>query len=107
MAGSPAAPAVSTPVDIADPDLWGQFDEMRMLDVTLTPAEVAASYDACTVLPTPIDFEWLMQIIINGETYGERVVRPDEERRWTDFKAPVRHLNGDCEVAFRLALQEI
>jgi len=107
LAGSPNAAAVATPLEIADPDLWGLIDEMRMLDVTLSPTEIAASYDACTVFSTPIDFEWLMQIIINGEIYGERVVRPDESRRWTDFKAPVRHLNGDCEVAFRLALQEI
>ncbi len=107
MGNSPLAPAPATPIQIADPLLWGQFDEERMLNVALTVPEIATSYAACTSWPTPIDYEWLMQIIINNEIYGERVVRPDEERDWTDFKAPVRHLVGENEVAFRLTLQEI
>lgn len=106
MANSPQAPALATPITAAAPLLWGAIDEMRMIDTTLTPAEIAASYAACTSMPTPIDYAWLMQIIINAEVYAERVIAPDEQRRWTDFKAPVRHLAGACEVGFRLTLQE-
>jgi hypothetical protein len=107
MDRSPGRPSAGAPIYVADFDLWGQFDAMRMLDVSLTQAEVETSYEAATTWPDPVDFAWVMQIIINGEVYGERVVRPDERRRWTDFKAPVRHLNGQAEVAFRLTLQEI
>jgi len=104
---SPIAAAPATPIYCADPNLWGMLDEMRMLDVTLTPAEIAASYVACTSMPTPIDYAWRMQIIINAEVYAERVIAPDEQRRWTDFKAPVRNLSGPAEVKFRLILEEV
>jgi len=107
VSNSPVAAAPGTPITAGDRELWGRFDEMRMLDVTLTPSEVVASYLACTSMPTPIDYEWLMQIIINAEVYAERVIVPGERRRWTDFKAPVRHLTGPCEVSFRLTLQEV
>lgn len=107
MSNSPQAPAIATPIIAAAPQMWGAIDEMRMLDSTLTPTEIADSYAACTTMPTPVDYEWLMQIMINGELYGERVIRSGERRRWNDFKAPVRHLHGDCEVAFRLSLKEV
>jgi hypothetical protein len=107
MSVTPAAPAAGAPIYVANPKLWGSVDEMRMLSRALTPAEIAASYLATTTMPTPIDYEWAMQIIINGEVYAERVIRADERRRWSDFKAPVRNLSGVCEVGFRLGLRRI
>jgi len=107
MTRVPKQPAVGTPVEVAHPDLWGMFDEMLLIPHMLSYSEMLDTYDAATIMPTPVDYEWLMQIRVNGEVYGERVVRPGEERRWTDFKAPVRHINGEAEVAFRLTLQEI
>lgn len=107
LGNSPVPPAVATPIIVADPLLWGGLDEMRMVDGELTPAQIAASYLACTSWPTPINYEWLMQIVINEEVYAERVIQPDERRRWTDFQVPVRHLTGPSEVGFRLVLQEV
>lgn len=107
MANSPRAPAPGTPVIVASPGLWGGVDEMRMLSSALTPAEIAASYLATTSWPTPIDYEWVMQILVNAEVYVERVIAPSEQRRWIDFRAPVRRLSGRSEVAFRLLLREV
>lgn len=107
MSVTPAAPAAGTLIGVASPGLWGSVDEMRMLSRALTPAEIATSFLATTTMPTPIDYEWAMQIIINGEVYAERVIRADERRRWSDFKAPVRSLSGVCEVGFRLGLRRI
>lgn len=106
LANSPVAPAAGTVIDVAAPDLWGGLDEMRMLDVALTPAEIAAAYAATTGAASPIDYEWVMQILIDGEVYAERVIEESEARRLKDFKAPVRHLSGTQEVAFRLKLRE-
>lgn len=107
MGTAPSAPAPGTNITVASPLLWGGIDEMRMLSRALSQPEVADSYLATTVLPPPADHEWLMQILVNAEVYGERVVRPGERRRWTDFKVPVRHLSGICEVGFRLQLREV
>lgn len=107
MTIAPAAPAAGTPIRVADPQMWGENDEERMLSRALTPAEIAASYLATTTMPAPVDYEWVMQILVNSEVYAERVIRSDEERRWSDFKAPVRHLSGVCEVGFRLELREV
>jgi len=104
---TPAAPAAGTPIFVAAPNFWGMVDEMRMLARDLTPTEIAASFVETTILPTPVDYEWVMQILVNSEVYAERVIRPGEERRWSDFKAPVRHLSGVCEVGFRLKLNEV
>lgn len=102
MGVSPAKPAVGSDFIIGDPKLWGEFDEAWMLNLELTPPFIGQIYLASTEMPDPVDFNWTMQIRINGEVYGERVIRPGEYRRWTDFKAPVRHLTGDAEVVFRL-----
>lgn len=107
MFNSPQAPAPGTAIQVAHPWLYGGIDEMRMLDIAMTPAEIAASYLHSISWPTPVDYEWVMQIIVNDEVYAERTIRPSERRRWTDFKAPVRHLTGLCEVGFRLGLREV
>jgi len=104
---SPAAPSPGTDIVVADPNLWGQFDEMWLLSDALSASAIADVYNAATVMPSPVDFEWKMQIRINGEVYAERIIEPSERRTWTDFKAPCRHLNGDSEVVFRLSLKEI
>ncbi|MEN6368301.1 MAG: LamG-like jellyroll fold domain-containing protein [Thermotogota bacterium] len=102
----PSAPLAGTDIWVADYKLWGWIDEMRMLSRALTPAEIAASYVATTTPAAPVDYEWVMQIIINDEVYAERVIHSGERRRWNDFKAPVRHLTGVCEVCFRLELRQ-
>lgn len=107
LLNSPIAPAPGTVINVASPLLYGGLDEMRMIDGQLSPAQIAASYAACTSLPAPIDYEWLMQIVVNEEVYAERVIQPTERRRWTDFAVPVRHLTGLSEVGFRLTLQEV
>jgi len=107
MGTSPIAPAPGTPVIVGDPLLWGSLDEMRMLPMALSQSQIADSYWETTEWPAPVDFRWLMQILINDEVYAERTIMPQERRRWTDFKAPVRHLNGACEVCFRLKLNTL
>ena len=107
MGASPVAPALGTPVIIGDPLLWGSVDEMRMLPQALSQSQISDSYLETTEWPTPVDFRWLMQILINDEVYAERTIVPQERRRWTDFKAPVRHLSGACEVCFRLTLNTL
>lgn len=94
------------PIQVADGLLWGEFDELRMLDVAFDTTAIATSYQQSTVAQPPIDLQWAMSILVDDIVYGQRVIDPAEARRWTDFRVPVRHLKGDHDVAFRLELQE-
>ena len=102
----PAPALITTPVEYGSFNLWGQIDRVRLKDKWMSDAEIAASFTECTVAPTPVDYEWRMQILIDGIVYATRVINPSEARRWTDLKAPVRLLSGEHEVAFRLMLKE-
>lgn len=103
---SPGAAAAGTPIQFASPNLWGGIDESRMVSRAMTPSEIALSYQQSTVLSPPVGMAWAMQLLVDDQVFAERIVRPGEARRWTDFKAPVRRLIGEHQVAFRLELQE-
>ncbi len=107
MGSSPRRPATAQALTFADPSMWGMIDEMRLLGGTMSQAQIAASYLNSTTWPALKDLEWVMQIIINNEIYAERTIESTEQRQWTDFQAPVRHLTGASEVGFRLKLQEV
>ena len=92
-------------VNYANEQLTGMIDNIRMLKRHLSNSEIEDAYDACINSPTPLDYEWVMQLVIDGEVYGERIIAPNERRRWNDFSAPVRALIGSHDVAFRLKLK--
>lgn len=98
-------PDAADDIDYADEKLTGMIDDIRMLKRHLSNIEIEESYEACVNSPSPLDYEWVMQLVIDGEIYGERVIATNEHRRWTDFSAPVRFLTGSHDVAFRLKLR--
>lgn len=102
----PAAIPLNAPVSLLSRDLIGDIDQVRMVGRRLSDQEVVDSYEQCIVSPSPINYKWLMQILIDDILYAERQIRPDEERTWTDFTAPVRLLSGAHSVAFRLGFSE-
>lgn len=103
----PAKPVAGTPLVVATPALWGYVDNFRVGDAYHDLAAHQAAYAEILAAPTPVAFEWLMQVLVDGEVYAERVISEDERRRWTEVAAPVRRLHGNHEVAFRLQLQEV
>ena len=108
MGTIPAIPpaGVST-LQYAGQNGWGQYDSCRLLNRVLSPAEVVTSYAETTIPGPPVDTEWVQQILINQVVYAERIIQETERRRWIDFIAPVRRLDGQHEVAFRMQLREI
>ncbi len=103
---APAQPAILQPLQYGDVDMWGQIDAVRLLDKHLLVHEIGWSHDDCVLQPAPVDFEWKMELRVDGETYMSRIIQPGEQRRWRDIKAPVRRLVGEHEVGFRLTLVE-
>jgi len=93
-------------IQIADPDLWGAIDSVRLSNTYHGLAQHQADLAALQAAPTALDIHWLMQILIDGEVYVSRPVSASERRTWTDFFAPVRRLLGNHEVAFRLISEE-
>ncbi len=102
---APAAPPSPASIVYGDPELVGQVDDIRLISRWLSDVEIADSYAGCIANPAPVDFKWTMQIRIDGRLCAERTIASDEQRRWTDFLAPVRLLTGPHEVAFRLKLE--
>jgi len=100
-----ARPPAGVPIQYGSPSLYGSIDAMRILDFALdtNPADLLLSYTECTSAPPAVEHEWLAQILIDGVVAVSRVIDKNEsERDWWDFSAPVRHLTGPHEVAFRL-----
>jgi hypothetical protein len=85
---------------------WGQYDACRLLGRALSDVEVAESYVQATTPGVPVGTKWVQRILIDDEVYAERTIMTGEERRWWDFVAPVRRLDGTHKVAFRLMLLE-
>lgn len=86
-------------------DLVGGFDQTRFISRWLDDLEIEESYNQCVNTPSPTFYKWTMQILIDGIVYAERQIKPDEERTWTDFLAPVRLLTGPHSVSFRLGME--
>ena len=107
MAQDPAPAAAGEVLDVADPDLWGRIDQVRLSNAAHGAAAVLADYDRCTDPPTTHPAQWIMQVLIDGTVYAERVIAAGEARTWRDYYAPVRHLSGSHSVAFRLQLNEV
>lgn len=107
MSMIPLTPLLDAPLQYMGSGMNGQMDGVRMLNRWLSNAEILTSLQETTMPPSPVNFEWKMEILIGGTVYAERTILPSEQRRWTDFKAPVRHLTGHQEIAFRLSIQEI
>jgi hypothetical protein len=103
----PAPAAAGEVLDVADPDLWGRIDQVRLSNTAHGATAVLADYDQCTDPPTTHAAQWIMQVLIDGVIYAERVIAAGEARTWADYYAPVRHLNGTHAVAFRLKLHEV
>ncbi len=103
----PAPPAPGAPITVADPDLIGRFDQMRLVPRAKSAAEIADDYQRCTILPPKVHYRWVMEILVNDSIFARRILVEDEHRNWTDFSAPVRRLEGEHEVKFRLKYEEV
>lgn len=88
-------------------NLVGGLDAIRLLDVALSDSQIAVTHAACIVNPPLVEYNWIMQILLDGTLYGERVIAPDEQRTWTDFKVPCRLVSVEADVAFRLKLEQL
>ncbi len=102
---SPAQPLAGEAIIYGDAALVGYIDDMRLLARHLTDSEIQESYLGCTVNPAPRNYKWVMQLLIDDQVYGTRVIATSEQRRWTDFYVPCRLLTGPHDVAFRLAIE--
>lgn len=79
----------------------------RLLKKAMTHEEIGIAYQESTTGSTFKQVKWTQQILINGVVYAQRTIQATERRRWTDFIAPVRRLNGLQEIEFRLLLEEV
>ncbi len=100
----PSAPSSPEVVEYGDNELVGSIDDMRFLSRYMTDQEILASYNGCITNPNPIDYKWMMQVLIDGRVFAEREIATNERRQWTDFYVPCRLLTGPHDVAFRLKL---
>jgi len=103
----PASPEAGAEIYYGDSLLVGDYDAMRLLSVALSPSEIAASYNACIANPSEVEYQWLMEILLDGVLYAQRTIVADERRTWEDFTAPCRLITGETEVAFRLKLERL
>jgi hypothetical protein len=104
---APGQPASPCDVVYASKELVGSIDDMRLLSRWLTDLEIQDSYNGCISNPGEIDHEWHMSILIDDVEYADRVMGETEQREWTDLYVPVRLLNGQHEVTFRLSFKEV
>ncbi len=102
----PAQPEEGETVYVADPQLWGEIDQIRMRSnfSGSTPAE---DYAAQVGGNRIYNFRWRMSIRVDDVEIVSRVIDPTEEMRLADFRAPVGRYTGIHDVAFRLALEEV
>lgn len=100
-------PAAGSPFYIGDPALTGLIDQVKFYGPAMTPVAVSDEYDACVDPQVVNPAAWKMSVRIDDVVYCERTIVASEGRRWRDFYAPVRHLNGNHKVAFRLQIEEV
>ncbi len=102
----PAQPEDGETVYVADPQLWGEIDQLRMRSnfSGSTPAEDYAAQVGGNRIH---NFRWRMSIRVDDVEIVSRVIDPTEQLRLTDFRAPVGRYTGIHDVAFRLALEEV
>jgi len=102
-----AAPSASALVRVADPELTGYIDQMKISSAALNATQISDEYDACVDPQIVNDAAWKMSVRVDDIVYCERTIVAGETRHWRDFYAPVRHLTGSHKVAFRLQLEEV
>ena len=101
-----AQPNLDETIQVLDPLLYGGFDQMMMIAGAKDASQISDDFDLCTVDPTPTSYKWVMTLFIDGHKFLERTIEEDEQRRWSEFVAPVRQYSGVREVAFRLTYAE-
>jgi hypothetical protein len=106
MTVSPAAATAAGAITVASPSLWGGISQVRLCDTAHNAGAVLADYDACVDEAVQHEAAWYMEVRVDGDVYCRRKVEANEDRAWTDFMAPVRHLSGVHTVEVRLALEE-
>lgn len=94
-------------VYVADSDLVGYIDQVRLSDTAHDASTVLADYERCVDDAVSNSSEWVMSILVDGTVYGQRTIAAGEAKTLYDFRAPVRHLTGDHTVAFRMTLNEV
>jgi len=108
------APSVGTVVQVADPDLTGDIDQLRVSNTAHAAPTVLAAYQACTGTVTTYNYRWRQQILVDSTVLAERTIAPAEARAMDDFRVPVRNADigdgwgpvvGPHDVAFRLYLE--
>ena len=103
---APAAPTIAGTIVIGDPTLAGSIGQVSIDHVAHDATRVLAEYHRCVDAPLAMPAAWRMQVLVDGVVYCDRVVIAAEQRRWTDFLAPVRRLTGTHTVTFRLRIEE-
>lgn len=106
MAVSPAAPTVAGEISVASASLWGDISQVRLSNTAHAAGAVLADYDLCVDEADQHEAVWWMEVRVDGDVYCRRQIEANEDRSWTDFVAPVRHLSGVHTVEVRLALEE-
>ena len=104
---SPGAPSLGADIVYGDDSLIGDVDDIRLLDLALSDAQIEQSYNSCISNPTSIDYRWVMQILFDGVLYGERTIEPSESREWDDFVVPCRIVTGETDISFRLKIEQL
>lgn len=106
IGASPTYPPAGGAVQYAHRNGWGAWDAVRLLRRALTATEVATTYAAATTFGLSAATQWVQRLLVDGVAYAARPLDAAERRSWTDFVAPVRHLTGLHEVAWRLSLED-
>jgi hypothetical protein len=106
MAVSPAAATVAGAIDVASTTLWGDISQVRLANTAHDAGTALADYESCVDEAEQHEAAWYMEVRVDGDVYCRRKIEANEDRAWTDFMAPVRHLSGVHTVEVRLSLEE-
>jgi len=103
---APGQPSAGTPIQVADPDLWGEIDSVRLSSSAHLSGQISTDYNTTLAAAATKDYEWIMEILVDDQTFARRIIGESERRRWTEFLAPVRRVSGIHRVTFRLQIRE-
>lgn len=106
MAVSPAEATTAAAVTVASANLWGDISQVRLSSTAHDAGTILADYEACVDEAEQHEAGWYMEVRVDGDVYCRRKIEANEDRAWTDFMAPVRHLVGVHTVEVRLTLEE-
>jgi hypothetical protein len=104
--GDLVLPALGELISFSGFRIPGELGPVRLLQRAMSPIEIMQSHADSTSGSTFQETKWVQQILINNVIYAEREIIGNEQRTWTDFIAPVRKLEGNQEVEFKLILLE-